>query len=425
MARPIILDKLHPKQLEIAQLIQLHKRMVLRCGRRFGKTTLLEKMALKWALDGEKVGWFGPSYKLNSPTYKRILRKGAHQVAHRSKIDQLIEMRSGGSVEFWTLNDEDAGRSRFYDKVIIDEGSLVETGLRDIWEQAIAPTLLDRRGSAIMAGTPKGIDPDNFFYEACTDKSLGWFECHLPTSANPMLDPEAVAKLKDEYPPLVYQQEYLAEFVDWNGSAFFAEDKLLVDGKPLELDQRIDFVFSTIDTATKDGQEHDGTAVVYWGRSKYAGYPLVVLDWDVTQIEASLLTDWLPSVLLRLDVLANEHRAREGSYGAWIEDQSSGIALIQSGQRLGLQIHAIEGKITAQGKEGRAIVASPYVYQEKVKLTKQAFDKTISYRQQTRNHLISQVCGFRMGQKRAEHKKDLLDAFVYGVIIGLAGSDGF
>ncbi len=412
MARPIILDKLHPKQLEIAQLIQLHKRMVLRCGRRFGKTTLLEKMALKWALDGEKVGWFGPSYKLNSPTYKRILRKGAHQVAHRSKIDQLIEMRSGGSVEFWTLNDEDAGRSRFYDKVIIDEGSLVETGLRDIWEQAIAPTLLDRRGSAIMAGTPKGIDPDNFFYEACTDKSLGWFECHLPTSANPMLDPEAVAKLKDEYPPLVYQQEYLAEFVDWNGSAFFAEDKLLVDGKPLELDQRIDFVFSTIDTATKDGQEHDGTAVVYWGRSKYAGYPLVVLDWDVTQIEASLLTDWLPSVLLRLDVLANEHRAREGSYGAWIEDQSSGIALIQSGQRLGLQIHAIEGKITAQGKEGRAIVASPYVYQEKVKLTKQAFDKTISYRQQTRNHLIS-------------HKKDLLDAFVYGVIIGLAGSDGF
>src|SRR5690242_7464844 len=143
-----------------------------------------------------------------------------------------------------------------------------------------------------MGATPKGIDPENYFYEACSDKSLGWVECHAPNSSNPMLNAEAVAKLRDEYPPLVYQQEYLAEFVDWNGAAFFAESSMLVDGKPVE-QQRADMVYAVIDTAMKDGKEHDGTAVVYFARNRISGPPLVVLDWDILQINSNLLAEWL------------------------------------------------------------------------------------------------------------------------------------
>ena len=420
--KPVSLLALHDEQVKIARSFIASPRVVLRCGRRFGKTSLLERCAAKWAFQGQKVGWFGPNYKLNSPTYKRILRTTQPIVASKSKIDQLIEMTTGGSVEFWTLNDEDAGRSRYYDKVIIDEASLAP-GLQDIWEQSIAPTLLDRRGSAIMAGTPKGIDEENFFYRACTDKSMGWLEHHAPTALNPMLDPEAVAGLITQYPPLVYEQEFLARFVDWNGSAFFAESSLLVDGQPVDYPTRCDQVFAVIDTALKDGAQHDGTAVIYYARNKITGTPLVILDYDVLQIEGSLLMDWLPSVNRRLEELAVQTQARQGSVGMWIEDKASGIVLIQQAQRAGLPATAITGALTAMGKEGRALNVSGHVFQGKVKISRHAFDKLVNYKGQTRNHLLSQVCGFRMGQK--DGPRDLLDCATYGIAIALGDTTGY
>lgn len=422
--RPVELLKLHSGQYPIAESLRDDSRVVIRCGRRWGKTSLLERTACKRAYNGQRVGWFSPTYKLNMPTYRRVLSTLRPRVQSASKIDQLIELDTGGAIEFWTLQDEDAGRSRFYDLVIIDEASLVKDGLRDIWEQSIAPTLLDRRGSAVMAGTPKGIDPDNYFYEACTDKALGWVEHHAPTASNPTLDAEAIAKLKDEYPPLVYQQEYLAEFVDWNGAAFFAESSLLVDGKPVEQDTPVDVIYAVIDTAMKDGKEHDGTAITYFGRNRISGHPLVVLDWDVLQIQSSLLADWLPTVHQRMEALAKQYRSRRGWSGPWIEDKASGITLLQHAQKCGMSASPLPAALTAMGKDGRALNVSGYVYQGQVKITKDAHDKVQMYRGQTRNHLISQVCGFRVGEKNA-HQMDLLDCFTYGVAIGLGNSDGY
>lgn len=420
----IDLVALHPAQRDILrETTKKPFRLVLRCGRRFGKTSLLERVATKWAANGKRVGWFGPQYRLNTPTYRRILRMGSGQVSRKSKIDQIIEFRSQGSVEFWTLNDEDAGRSRYYDLAILDEASLAD-GLRETWEQAISPTLLDKQGSAIMAGTPKGIDDENYFYLACSDKSLGWLERHAPTAANPMLAPEAVAKLQDEYPPLVYQQEFLAEFVDWRGSAFFSEDSLLVDGEPVDYPQPCDTVFAIIDTAVKDGLEHDGTAVIYCCKDRRSKAPLTVLDWDILQIEGRLLETWLPGVYQNLERLAQQTRARYGSAGCWIEDKVTGTVLIQHAQSRGLSVSAIDSKLTALGKEARAISASPYVYRGEVKLSRHAYEKMVNFRGRVANHLLSQVCGFRMGVK-TPHTMDLLDCFTYSVMLGLGNSEGF
>lgn len=425
MSASVKLEKLHAEQKRIAQSFASSQRVVVRCGRRFGKTTLFERTAAKFAYNGKKVGWFGPNYKLNSPTYNRLLRMLQPVVQTKNKIDQLIELQTGGSVEWWTLNDEDAGRSRFYDLVIIDEASLVSKGLRDIWEQAIAPTLLDRGGKAIMAGTPKGVDPENFFYEACTNKSLGWIEFHAPTAANPMLDRDRVAKLKDEYPPLVYQQEYLAEFVDWRGTAFFSEESLLFDGQPVPYPIRCDTVYAIIDTAVKDTLEHDGTAVTYFAKDRHAvGHPLTILDWEVLQIEGYLLEQWLPGVYMRLEELSKACGARYGSSGTFIEDKSTGSVLIQHAQNRGLQCEAIPSDLTALGKDPRAISASPYVYRGDVKISRHAYEKVTNYRGQERNHLLSQVCGYRPGTK-TPHGMDLLDCFTYGVMLGVGDSNGY
>jgi hypothetical protein len=424
MKESVKLQKLHERQIEIAQGFKQHKKVVIRCGRRFGKTSLLERCAAKWAFNGERVGWLGPKYKLNAPTYGNLIHTLKPVIQSKSKIDQLIQLNTGGLVEFWTLEDENAGRSRKYHKVIVDEASLKAKGLKEIIDQSIRPTLLDYNGSIIMAGTPKGIDPDNYFYEACTNPVEGWVEYHAPTASNPHLDPDVVAKLIHDYPPLVYQQEYLADFVDWRGSAFFSEVNLLVDGRGVDYPTRCDQVFAVVDTALKDGLEHDGTAVIYCARNKIAGHPLIILDWDVVQIQGALLEQWLPSVNQRLEDLAKATSARQGNVGIWVEDKGSGTVLIQQCQRRDLPVYPIEEKLVDLGKEGRALSVSGYVYRGDVKFSQYAYDKVTNYKGQVRNHLLTQVCGFRIGTKTPHHM-DALDVFCYAAAISLGDSSGW
>lgn len=400
------------------------KLSLIRAGRRFGKTTLFEVRAAKRALQGQKVGFFTPNYKFLLPTFKRLRRQLKIVTESANQTDKIIELETGGLIEFWSLEDEDAGRSRSYDLAIIDEAGLVKKGMRERWEQAIRPTLLDRGGHAIMGGTPKGIDPDNFFYTASNDKSLGWEEFHVPTWANPTLDPAEVADLVNQYPALVYQQEFCADFVDWSGAAFFSKDSLLVDGQPVEFPKTCDLVFAVVDTAVKDGKKHDGTAVTYYAFIEFDRNPrLVILDWDIIQIEGSLLVDWLPNVFRRLEEFTRTFRCLQGSAGAWIEDKASGTILLQQAARNGWPAQALPGDMTAAGKEGRALSVSGYPHRGMVKISREAFEKTVNFKGQTQNHFISQVCGFRQGVDSGAD--DLLDTFTYGISITLGNSDGF
>lgn len=447
----IIFPKLHTAQRELYR--GMTRREVWRCGRRFGKTTLLEiisgdeairypgigpespfdRLAARAASEGKKVGWFSPSYKLNAPTFERIRKMIRPLMTHSNKTEGLIDTDSGGQIEFWTLENPDAGRSRSYDLAIVDEGSLIKKGLKQIWQQSIEPTLLDRRGSAIMAGTPKGIDPDNFFYEACNDKramsdgGLGWTERHMPTWANPTLDPVGVANLVNEYPPLVYQQEFCAEFVNWQGAAFFDLQKCFVNGLPVEYPASCDGVFAVIDSATKTGKEHDGTAVAYFAIDRIAmqtgGWPLTLLDWDIVQIEGAVLETWLPSVFLKLDELARMTGARRGVLGTWIEDKASGMILLQQAANRGWPAHAIDSKLTSVGKDERAISVSGYVYRELFKVSRIAYDRVVTFKQQARNHFLTQFFDYRVGQK--DGADDLLDSVCYGIAIALGNSEGY
>lgn len=375
-------------------------------------------------MEGAKVGWFCPEYKYLSPSYDYLVSRLYPVMKRQNKGEKLLKLISGGEIEFWTLDNEDAGRSRSYDWVIIDEASLVKN-LRSIWELAISPTLLDRRGKAMMGGTPKGIDAENYFYVACTDKTLldGWKEFHAPTRSNPTLDPIGVANLVNENPPLVYQQEFLAEFVDWSGEAFFSLDSLLEKGQPVDYPKVCDTVFAVIDTATKTGREHDGTAVTYFAYTRYPQPKLVVLDWDLVQIEGSLLERWLPNIFDRLKDLAAQCKARMGSIGANIEDKASGMVLLQQARRHGWPARAINSKLTSLGKDERAVSVSGYVWRGLVKLSRTAHDKVISYKGMSANHLRKQVIGFHVGVDQIDD--DLLDTFCYGIAIALGDSAGF
>jgi hypothetical protein len=223
----------------------------------------------------------------------------------------------------------------------------------------------------------------------------------------------------------VYAQEYLAEFVDWAGVAFFAREKLLQDGQPLPYPKRCDGVFAVIDTASKTGTEHDATAVTFFAQDNIGPIPLLILDWDTTQIEGAMLETWLPTVFRRLEELAKICRARHGSLGAFIEDKNSGTILLQQAARRGWQAHAIESQLTAMGKDERAISVSGYVYRGLIKYTDYAFNKITTYKRRSRNHFVDQIENFRVGDKDNKREDDLLDTFCYGIALSLGNQEGF
>lgn len=396
----------------------------IRCGRRWGKTELGITIACDAAIKGKSFGVFAPDYKILAETFTRCAEILAPVKVNSSKIEGVIRLVNRGRIDFWTLNNPRAGRSRKYHGVLLDEVAFADNDMMDIWQKAIKPSLLDYSGSALALSTPNGADPDNFFYQICTDQKHGFVEYHAPTSTNPYLPADAVANLEKENTPLVFRQEYLAEFVDWSGAAFFSEDSLLEDGHPVPCPDRCDTVFAIIDTAVKDTLEHDGTAVIYCAKNKRSKAPLTILDWDVLQIKGNLLNAWLPNVYTRLEELSAQTRARYGVAGAWIEDKVTGTVLIQHAESQGFNAHAIDSKLTALGKDPRALSASPYVYRGEVKISQAAYNKHVTYRGQSRNHLLSQVCGYRMGAKTA-HNMDLLDCFTYSVMIALGNSDGY
>lgn len=399
----------------------------IRCGRRWGKTMFAEVIAGDALARGQIIGFFAPDYKILSETFNEMADTLAPISLGSSRVHGVIRTMGGGRADFWTLNNERAGRSRKYHGIIIDEAAFTDKdSMMGIWEKAIRPTLLDYRGWALVCSNTNGNDSENFFWRVCNQKELGFVEYHAPSHANPYLPKDELERLERDNHPLVYQQEYLAEFVDWSGVAFFSLGKLLdANGEPFAMPPRCDSIFAVIDSAVKTGSENDGTGVVYCALDSI-NKRLLILDWDVVQIEGALLETWLPVVFQNCEAFAAKCRARMGAAGVWIEDKSSGMILLQQAKRRNLNVHSIDSDLTSVGKDERAISVSGYVHRERVKLCHDAYHKVSTYKGTTRNHLISQVVGFRIGDKDASKRDDdLLDCFTYGIAIGLGNEEGF
>ena len=408
----------------------------IRCGRRWGKNVFGEAIAVSDAGKGRLVGWFAPENKRLSESYLAIADMLGPALKSHDKTRGVLRTMTGGVVEFWSLEDENAGRSRKYHRAIFDEAAFNKPGAIKIWERSVKPTLLDYRGSCLMMSNTNGVSPDNLLWQVCKEPRHGFVDFHAPSRSNPFLPLDEIETLRQTTPALIFQQEYEAEFVDFSGAAFFPRDSLLENGQPVAAPTMCEAVFCVIDTALKTGKGHDGTAVVYFALLRNhlrpvlpngtlgPQYRLIILDWDIRQIEGAMLTEWLPNCTATLKSHALSCRAVRGSLGAMIEDKNSGTILLQHAQHAGWPAHAIDSKLTAIGKDERAIAAAPYFHQGLIKICKQAYEKVLLYKETTANHLVNQIVNFRIGDPQAAKRADdLADCLMYGSIVAFEPPD--
>lgn len=260
-------------------------------------------MATEWltllpggAIDGSPVAFFAPTYKLLLEVWSEMERTLRPVLAKINKAEMRMELITGGKIDFWTLEDSDAGRGRKYKRIVVDEAAHARL-LKDAWERAIAPTLTDYQGEAWFISTPKGI---NFFHELYqrgeSDSFPDWASFHMPTTVNPHIKPEEVERFRLENPELVFRQEYLAEFITF-GAGLIKPEMLLTAACPTHLPITIG-----VDLAISERQGADYTAIAAMARDPSSG---VVYVKEIERFRASF-----SEVLARIKAAAARHNPK-------------------------------------------------------------------------------------------------------------------
>jgi hypothetical protein len=204
------LSSLHEGQLRVVE--EAKRFNVLCCGRRWGKSELAIDILCDTALDGLPLGYFTPTYKLLDGVYNECLSI-LEPVIVRKNEHKFIEVTGGGRIEFWSMENELAGRSRKYKKVVVDECAFTKN-LWKIWTESIRPTLTDLKGGAWFMSTPKG---RNDFYDLFLkgkNNEPGWASWQMSTYTNPYMDKTEIDEAKKDLPEVAFRQEYLAEFAE-------------------------------------------------------------------------------------------------------------------------------------------------------------------------------------------------------------------
>jgi len=216
-----ITEQVHPGQAEI--LDSPARFRTVACGRRWGKTELCAIEARDELCEngeGYLVWWVAPTYQQAKIGFRKFRKRMPDELmADINRSNLRIQAVTGAVIEFKSADRPDNLRGEGVDELIIDEMGDIATYA---WENALRPTLSDSDDSRMIAiGTPKG---RNMFHELFErGKSDDWPQYdswNLPTTENPFISQSDVQEAKQTLPDRVFQQEYMAQFLDESGGVF-------------------------------------------------------------------------------------------------------------------------------------------------------------------------------------------------------------
>jgi len=231
----ITLNELHDAQQRVID--EKSRFNVLDCGRRWGKSALAVNLLSETALSGYPTGYFTPTYKLLDGTYTECL-SALEPLIKRKNEHQFIELITGGRIEFWSMENQLAGRSRKYKRSVVDEAAFAKN-LFQRWNEGIRATLSDLKGDAWFLSTPRGKnDFFKLFMRGKDPDEKQWMSWQMSTYTNPYIDDEEINDARRDMPELAFKQEFLAEFNENAANPFGTEHinkctKQLSNKKPM------------------------------------------------------------------------------------------------------------------------------------------------------------------------------------------------
>ena len=196
---------------------------------------------------------------------------------------------------------------------------------------------------------------------------------------------------------------------------------------PVELPKFANGIFALV-TAGIDPAAPDDIAVVffsYWLHGEGLP-PIVVLDWDIDVLTPEVMQLWAPAVLERVEELKKEIKVLGMTPPIAIEPAGLGGTLWQDARAA----HPVEllGQSPAERTlmemplPQRVLSASAHVNAGRVRIAREAYEKTTTHRGVTRNHLLHALAGFGVAGAEQQNVGALLLAFADGVLEVFADS---
>jgi len=219
MSIQINLQEPHDKQKEILSAFEQYRFLVLKCGRRFGKSFICQQLSLIHLLQTKNVAYITPEFGLAKEFFNEILNLIPKQLISKSnQSDLIIELVNGGKIQFFSGNALKNLRGRKYHLIIVDEAAFIPD-LETEWKAAIRPTLTDYQGKAIFISTPLGKNYFiSLFQNERTDKN--WKSFHFTSYDNPHLPKDEIDQAKKDLSEVEFEQEYLASETGAVGNPF-------------------------------------------------------------------------------------------------------------------------------------------------------------------------------------------------------------
>ena len=200
-------------------------------GRQYGKSLMAMNLVLYWAInDGpSKILWVSPVYSQTDKVQKELMQAigGSGIVKSCNYSSNEIQLQNGSQILFRSAERYDNIRGLTMDYGVIDEAAFCKD---EAWTEAIRPVFMVRGKKVLFISTPKG---KNFFYELF---QLGQsadnpnYAAYTGTSyETPYIDNSEITDAKKTLPSAVFEQEYLAKFIDSGGEVFQNLDKNCFD----------------------------------------------------------------------------------------------------------------------------------------------------------------------------------------------------
>lgn len=215
--------KLHKLQKEISE--DSSRFRVVSCGRRWGKTVMAMYEIFKMMADvvtkhkrTARAWVVAPTFPLVKEDWLVAEQLFKDFIKRKKQTEMRMDLRWLGILEFKSAEREDEGlRGAGLDCSVVDETSRVT---KKSWEQGLRPALADKLGRAIFISTPKG---RNWFYDIYNlgqRNEQGFKSWQFPTYTNPYFPKEEWDVLEATTPEMVLRQEYLAQFLENEGTVF-------------------------------------------------------------------------------------------------------------------------------------------------------------------------------------------------------------
>ena len=274
------------------------KRIIIRAGRRGGKTVGVANRAVIRFLGGRRVLYAAPTAEQVGSfwsTVTRILAEPIRQkIFIKNESEKYIELPGTQQrIKAKTAWNADSLRGDYADDLILDEFQLMN---EDIWVAVGAPMLLDNNGDALLIFTPpslhsrsvsKAIDRQHAAklfrlfqnYEKTDPARYRTF--HFSSHENPYIDKEALAGISSDMTSLSYRMEILAEDIDEAPGGLWTR-KTIEDARIREAPPLSRIVVAIDPSTTSTG---DDAGIIVAGKYKDHGYVLADLTVQGTPLK--------------------------------------------------------------------------------------------------------------------------------------------